>query len=918
MSSAARDSRRSGIPSRESATIPRSLDLPLAMDFEALAKRGIALVQQLSGDEWTDYNEHDPGVTILQALCYAITDLAYRTEHPIADLALGDATDRVEAARRQGIIAGNLALSGAPHTVEDYRRFLYDEITGLQNAWLLPHHEHADGRASHERDDEDGVYRVIVERIHLPGQSGGPSETAERICAAVAAQLHARRSLGEDYEAPEEIPEVCLALAGTLDIGAEESPEDIIAAVQYAVQSQLVAPPHVTPTDALLDGGTTPDVVFEGPRLSLGAVTLPTYDTHRAFPTPEEILAAIRSVPGVRRVRDLALVIDPLRSASSTVAAAPHVRLEVSPHGMGWTFAAGEGHDVSELVPSGPWIPRVKDWNAPDGVDARAATTARLQVVRDGIRCEIRPERVVSGLRHIRLRLRQVEQHSATRMREQAYAQLPSARDRSVAHYRSIQHFLPATYGVGPGGVPDLSTWWRQQETGTGLVRQEQALQLKSYLLLFEQLLADHLSQLAGVSTLFSFERAREARGLEPDPTYFTQSLSHTPAHEDDVPDIGLVLQDVLDDASDPTSRASDRRRREAMLDHLLARYGEVFDNETLARVIDGDNRHAGASLKRLARKQSFLDGLTRREGRALGRDRSIGIDYRRGALRVRSERATAGDAPPGAPLFLPEPTSIEQRIAALAGHDDALYVIEHVLLRPRVSGDTRTRLVVRTGEDTRLAYHAFRADPQEEELRAVYSHLEELALRESLGDRSHWRSEWLALRHEQLVLMELHTGMDSLTEARALVDAVAASCRGRPHEKGATVRQPSPVDRSLLSIVYLAPHSNEHEQFLERIARENTPAHLLPACVALADVSQLQRFETLYSAWIGAWREGDDAAVRAAGHAESDDVPRLWPATAAQCLAADRAAWALHEFLVAARDQTRLTWSQLRFPYTR
>ena len=35
---------------------------------------------------WTDYNVHDPGITILEALCYAITDLGYRMGWRIEDI----------------------------------------------------------------------------------------------------------------------------------------------------------------------------------------------------------------------------------------------------------------------------------------------------------------------------------------------------------------------------------------------------------------------------------------------------------------------------------------------------------------------------------------------------------------------------------------------------------------------------------------------------------------------------------------------------------------------------------------------------------------------------------------------------------------------------------------------------------------
>lgn len=51
-----------------------------SLDFKQLREEGLKLIQTLSGGIWTDYNLHDPGVTTLEILCYALTDLGYRTE----------------------------------------------------------------------------------------------------------------------------------------------------------------------------------------------------------------------------------------------------------------------------------------------------------------------------------------------------------------------------------------------------------------------------------------------------------------------------------------------------------------------------------------------------------------------------------------------------------------------------------------------------------------------------------------------------------------------------------------------------------------------------------------------------------------------------------------------------------------------
>ena len=43
--------------------------------YEELLKNMLEVVQRLSGNVWTDYNPHDPGVTLGEAANYALTEL---------------------------------------------------------------------------------------------------------------------------------------------------------------------------------------------------------------------------------------------------------------------------------------------------------------------------------------------------------------------------------------------------------------------------------------------------------------------------------------------------------------------------------------------------------------------------------------------------------------------------------------------------------------------------------------------------------------------------------------------------------------------------------------------------------------------------------------------------------------------------
>ncbi|MFH1373538.1 MAG: hypothetical protein ABII79_07080, partial [bacterium] len=67
-------------------TIPKKITAEAALDHKQLFALGLEYVKNLAGRVWTDYNVHDPGITILELLCYALTDLSYRASFPVADL----------------------------------------------------------------------------------------------------------------------------------------------------------------------------------------------------------------------------------------------------------------------------------------------------------------------------------------------------------------------------------------------------------------------------------------------------------------------------------------------------------------------------------------------------------------------------------------------------------------------------------------------------------------------------------------------------------------------------------------------------------------------------------------------------------------------------------------------------------------
>jgi hypothetical protein len=104
--------------------------------METLYQRGLKRVRDLAGADWTDHNVHDPGITILEVLSYALTDLSYRAQLPVADL-LADPPDASVAGPKQPLFTAREILHNRPLTVADYRRLLID-LPGVRNAWITP------------------------------------------------------------------------------------------------------------------------------------------------------------------------------------------------------------------------------------------------------------------------------------------------------------------------------------------------------------------------------------------------------------------------------------------------------------------------------------------------------------------------------------------------------------------------------------------------------------------------------------------------------------------------------------------------------------------------------------------------------------------------------------------------------------
>lgn len=122
--------------SQTADTIPKHPVLKPAADYYLLRREGIGLIENAGSSLWTDYNSHDPGITILEALCYAITDLAYRTGWDIKDLLSSASTVPDDPFPGQAFFTAREILTVNPWTPDDFRRLLID-LDQVRNAWVF-------------------------------------------------------------------------------------------------------------------------------------------------------------------------------------------------------------------------------------------------------------------------------------------------------------------------------------------------------------------------------------------------------------------------------------------------------------------------------------------------------------------------------------------------------------------------------------------------------------------------------------------------------------------------------------------------------------------------------------------------------------------------------------------------------------
>lgn len=585
------------------------------MDFWALRQKGIERIIELGSGVWTDFNVHDPGITILEVLCYAINDLSYRANLPIQDL-LAERSGRFAL---PGVPLAPEVLTCNPTTAHDWRKVLID-LEGVANAWVFKS-EFGEVRFNIIKADEDklvisttpktsqpnymplnGLLNVLIDLDRDALHAGC---TRHDVLRNVENTLHRYRNLCEDIVNIAVVPEHPMGVCTQIELDGDALPEQVLAEVCYAIQQHLTPPVRFHGLEDMLErkGTRSLDAVFEGPLLANGFIDDAELTASDLRPKvfASDLYHIIRDVPGVKDVKGIKLKIN-----------------------EGWK-------EWEDELPVGTIAKLVLDFSK-----------SQFRLTRYGAEVSYDPTEVAESWTLLDWTRR------PTGAGESMAVTYPEATTRpDLGDYFTIQNDFPQAYHVGSEGLRDDAS----------RLHHAQVKQLKAYLLFFDQILANYLVRLTEVKDVFRNDRAGALPTAGADLT-------------DQIPFIDAVLGEgyahFVQQGTDSPSTLLQRRHE--LVNHLLARFGESFADYALTLWYDdpdttGTRQDFLTHQERtLAEKANWLQ-----KAPLLNAQRGKAFDYR--ARRTDDEQHGAKSVPD---IWNTDNVEgLKKKVCALLGMDD-------------------------------------------------------------------------------------------------------------------------------------------------------------------------------------------------------------------------------------------------------
>lgn len=506
----AEDTNATNVIRKKDATFPPDLD------FETLRSEGIDYLGKLSGKIWTDYNVHDPGITILEVLCYSLLDLGYRASLPIADLL---SMNPAAASKEDNFFTPARILSINPLTILDYRKLLID-IDGVRNAWLEVTHQAQQDVYRHKGDKLDcygqdvssegnqgkvalnGLYNILIEPETLPTDAAQRAQALSTLKVRIRERLMAHRNLCEDFYNINILCHEQIGICTEIQLEDNADAPTVLNAMVQALYRFLSPRANFYTLQQMLTDKQLPiEEIFAGRDYTPSSHGfIDTAELEAIVPITElhvsDLYREMFRISGVKSVNTLSVAGYVNNMATPVVSTNDVKDLKgTKSKGAIWSLPLLSGHLPELSLPYCQFVFR------------RGSATFTFKGD------AILPYVNLSALNGSKVAYKQPSLYLDTAV--------PSGFFRSdLGQYYSLQHDFPRVYAIGKGELGRDASPQRVVEVQ----------QLKGFLLFFDQLLSNYLAQLQHLRNIFSF-----SPDVTPH-TYFIGGL-------EDVPDLDQLLR---------------------------------------------------------------------------------------------------------------------------------------------------------------------------------------------------------------------------------------------------------------------------------------------------------------------------------------------------------------------------------------
>ena len=545
-------------------TIPKNVTSNNDLDFHFLRKEGISYLEQLGGKLWTDFNSHDPGITILEMLCYAITDLGMRIDIPLENLLASK--DPKHALHTQFYKASEIFPS-KPVNELDYRK-LFIDLPGVKNCWLrkyekqvfvdcknslLSYAKFNDIPEEFQKDFKlKGLYSLLVDFEEEANQSN--------VIKEIKSTYHSNRNLCEDLIDIKQVEDQPIAICANIDVFSEVDEEWVYANILFEIENYLSPSLQFYSLEEMQNKGYTTDEIFEGPILNNGFIDVAELKNAelRREVRLSDVMKIIMNIEGVKLIKDISVGFcdETLTQENKWVVCIDADKKPVLCNKSTFNFTKG-------FLPLNLNYDRVEEYKNQLKEDAIIAQ----QLTKDDLKLP-----------------------------------LPKGIVLESQEYTTIQNDFPDAYGIGQEGLSVHVTNSRRAK----------AKQLKGYLTFFDQILATYFKHLSEVSTLLSVSGV-ESR------SFFTQAIKDIKGFDDLVSEYPQSNDDELTELL-LHQFDNNIERRNSILDHLISRFAERFGEYTfLMKALYG----TATDEIVLANKEAFL-----KDYKVISAQRGLAFNY--------------------------------------------------------------------------------------------------------------------------------------------------------------------------------------------------------------------------------------------------------------------------------------------------